>query len=375
MQQHRPARSAEIRSVVQTLEKEKRELAKARERLQQKLDGIVLLKVGPARAAEDPEDPAGRAGRVRPQHLRPAGGARRPLHVVPRRHRQAGFEDQPNPCKTHPKRELLLGKHPPDKFGCTPCHNGQGAAVNSRRAGARRGEVLGAPAAPRRARCRPRCIKCHANVAPAARRDRSRAASSSSRSSAATAATWSRATTTCRRSGPSLRRIGAKVDPAVAGALGQEPARVPPAGRACRTSCSAASRRRRSPRTCWTSTQGGERRVARRARPAAARHRSGRRGAGRAAARSWSTASAAAAATASRRTSRRRSSARTRTSRPTSQHRREDRRALDLPLAQEPARLLAGGAHAEPAPHRRRGARRHVVPADARRRRSRRRRR
>src|SRR5206468_2539635 len=44
---------------------------------------------------------------------------------------KAGFEDQPNPWKTHPKRELLLGKHPPEKFGCTPCHNGQGAAVNS----------------------------------------------------------------------------------------------------------------------------------------------------------------------------------------------------------------------------------------------------
>src|SRR5438132_6381256 len=44
---------------------------------------------------------------------------------------KAGFEDQPNPWKTHPQRELLLGKHPPEKFGCTPCHNGQGPAVNS----------------------------------------------------------------------------------------------------------------------------------------------------------------------------------------------------------------------------------------------------
>jgi mono/diheme cytochrome c family protein len=44
---------------------------------------------------------------------------------------KAGFEDQPNPWKTHPKRELLLGKHPTEKFGCTPCHNGQGPAVNS----------------------------------------------------------------------------------------------------------------------------------------------------------------------------------------------------------------------------------------------------
>jgi mono/diheme cytochrome c family protein len=42
-----------------------------------------------------------------------------------------GFEDQPNPWKTHPKRELFLGKHATEKFGCTPCHGGQGPAVNS----------------------------------------------------------------------------------------------------------------------------------------------------------------------------------------------------------------------------------------------------
>ncbi len=45
-----------------------------------------------------------------------------------------GFEDQPNPWKTHPKRELFLGKHDPDKFGCTACHNGDGTAVNSEKA-------------------------------------------------------------------------------------------------------------------------------------------------------------------------------------------------------------------------------------------------
>jgi mono/diheme cytochrome c family protein len=44
---------------------------------------------------------------------------------------KVGFDDQPNPWKTHPKRELLLGKHPPEKFGCTPCHGGDGPAVNS----------------------------------------------------------------------------------------------------------------------------------------------------------------------------------------------------------------------------------------------------
>lgn len=44
---------------------------------------------------------------------------------------KVGFDDQPNPWKTHPRRELYLGKHLPEKFGCTPCHGGEGPAVNS----------------------------------------------------------------------------------------------------------------------------------------------------------------------------------------------------------------------------------------------------
>ena len=44
-----------------------------------------------------------------------------------------GFEKEANPFKTHPRREVLLADsaHPPDKFGCTGCHEGQGVAVNS----------------------------------------------------------------------------------------------------------------------------------------------------------------------------------------------------------------------------------------------------
>ncbi len=42
-----------------------------------------------------------------------------------------GFEDQPNPYKTHPKLDLMLGSrspHPIDKIGCTVCHAGRGPA-------------------------------------------------------------------------------------------------------------------------------------------------------------------------------------------------------------------------------------------------------
>lgn len=44
-----------------------------------------------------------------------------------------GFENEPQPFRTHSRREVLLADsaHPPGKFGCTPCHEGQGAAVNS----------------------------------------------------------------------------------------------------------------------------------------------------------------------------------------------------------------------------------------------------
>jgi mono/diheme cytochrome c family protein len=46
---------------------------------------------------------------------------------------RAGFEEEKNPFKTHPKREVFLADnaHPPEKFGCTGCHEGQGVAVNS----------------------------------------------------------------------------------------------------------------------------------------------------------------------------------------------------------------------------------------------------
>lgn len=44
---------------------------------------------------------------------------------------KAGFEDAPAPWTTHPDRDPLLRAHPPEKFGCTPCHDGQGVALNS----------------------------------------------------------------------------------------------------------------------------------------------------------------------------------------------------------------------------------------------------
>lgn len=39
-----------------------------------------------------------------------------------------GFEGEavPRELRTHPRRDVLLGKHPVERMGCTPCHAGQG---------------------------------------------------------------------------------------------------------------------------------------------------------------------------------------------------------------------------------------------------------
>jgi len=44
---------------------------------------------------------------------------------------KTGFDDLENPLKSHPNRQLYLGNHPPETFGCTACHNGDGVAVNT----------------------------------------------------------------------------------------------------------------------------------------------------------------------------------------------------------------------------------------------------
>ena len=123
--------AAEMRSVVEDLDKQKHDLEKERDRLQQKLDGLVLLKVGPYDLPKIPkiqqivlndfdrnafDQAVARVDRCTSCH---AGVDR------------AGFDQDPQPFATHPARDVLLTKHPTDKFGCTPCHGGQGPAVNS----------------------------------------------------------------------------------------------------------------------------------------------------------------------------------------------------------------------------------------------------
>ena len=76
-----------------------------------------------------------------------------------------GFENEANPFKTHPRREVLLADsaHPPEKFGCTGCHEGQGVAVNSAKQA--HGEVhLWEFPLLRGAKAQSSCTSCHLDV-------------------------------------------------------------------------------------------------------------------------------------------------------------------------------------------------------------------
>lgn len=45
---------------------------------------------------------------------------------------EPGYEDQPNPHKTHPNLDLMVGRdshHPMKEYGCTSCHGGEGHRV------------------------------------------------------------------------------------------------------------------------------------------------------------------------------------------------------------------------------------------------------
>lgn len=74
-----------------------------------------------------------------------------------------GFEDAAQPWTTHPDREMFLGKHPPEKFGCTPCHDGQGVALNSIHQA--HGEVrFWLQPLLRGEQMQSRCLNCHRDV-------------------------------------------------------------------------------------------------------------------------------------------------------------------------------------------------------------------
>jgi len=74
-----------------------------------------------------------------------------------------GFEDAPQPFRTHSNFDAIMGKHPSDKLGCTPCHEGQGPAVNSVAMAHGDIEHWEHPLL-RGTEMESRCIKCHIDV-------------------------------------------------------------------------------------------------------------------------------------------------------------------------------------------------------------------
>ncbi|MBM4243527.1 MAG: c-type cytochrome, partial [Deltaproteobacteria bacterium] len=120
----------ELRAPIVTLDKQMKEVGEERDRIANKIDGMKSM-FGPVAVSRIPaigqvvlpdfdinnfEEPVARVDRCVSCH---AGIDK------------AGFEELANPYKTHPKRDPLLVKHPTEKFGCTPCHEGQGVAVNT----------------------------------------------------------------------------------------------------------------------------------------------------------------------------------------------------------------------------------------------------
>ncbi len=74
-----------------------------------------------------------------------------------------GFEHAPQPFRTHSNYAEIIQKHPPDKLGCTPCHEGQGPDVNSA-AGAHGSVEFWEHPLLLGNKMQARCIKCHLDV-------------------------------------------------------------------------------------------------------------------------------------------------------------------------------------------------------------------
>ena len=163
-----------IQSEVKQLDDELREVTKDRERLVQRLEGMTINFNMPFGTVSFPPVPKIQQT-VLNEYER--NNFDKPIERVDRCMSchagidKAGFDDQPNPFKTHPDRAVLLAAHPVEKLGCTPCHNGQGPAVNSPKVG--HGEVMfWEHPLLRGEKVQSSCLSCHGDVARLPHADR-----------------------------------------------------------------------------------------------------------------------------------------------------------------------------------------------------------
>ncbi len=135
-----------------------------------------------------------------------------------------GFENEPHPFRTHPRREVLLADnaHPPEKFGCTACHQGQGVAVNSIEQAHGEVKYWEYPLL-RGAKVQSSCAACHQNVQP--HQDAKILAQGQRlfEQIGCTGCHLVEGHENIPKVGPSLRRISAKVDPSWAISWIQDP--------------------------------------------------------------------------------------------------------------------------------------------------------
>lgn len=127
---------------------------------------------------------------------------------------RAGFEDEPQPFRTHPKREVLLADsaHPPDKFGCTSCHGGQGAAVNSVKEAHGEVEYWEHPLL-RGPKVQSSCTSCHLNMQPLEDAPMVAQGQRIFEQIGCTGCHLVKGYEDIAKIGPSLRRLSAKLDP------------------------------------------------------------------------------------------------------------------------------------------------------------------
>jgi mono/diheme cytochrome c family protein len=153
---------AEIRSVVTGLEKKKLTLEGEREKRQQRLDQLVL-RVGPLAVPVIPKIQQVVLNEFDRNAFNQAVARVDRCTSCHAGIEKADFDDAPHPFRSHPDMKGILAKHPPEKFGCTPCHGGQGAAVNSVKVG--HGEVKFWEHPLRRGHAvEASCIQCHADL-------------------------------------------------------------------------------------------------------------------------------------------------------------------------------------------------------------------
>ena len=308
-----------MRSEVKTLDDKLKKLDEPRELLEQKLEAMTI-NIGPFALPKIPkitqvvltdfernnfDKPVSRVERCESCH---AGIDKAGL-------RERTGESGPQPYKTHPERELILGKHPPDKFGCTPCHQGQGAAVNSPEQA--HGEVHHwSEPLMRGDKVQASCIKCHANLGNLKGASTIASGQKLFEELGCHGCHLVEGYEDLAEGGPVPAPGVGKTRSVVAGAMGDQPARVPSEDAHAELHVQDATRPKRSRRICWMPAKRTATRGSRRDRSPRVSIRTMRRW--WPTARRSSTASAAAAATDLPKASRRHCSGRTRTSHPIS---------------------------------------------------------